>query len=66
MKMTKNTTTVVNYRWLITKKLAVVNYHWVFGHFHMFLENNGCQKSNTHVGVAQVKPLLHLKNIAIS
>jgi len=30
MEMTKNTPTVVNYRWIITRKPTVVNYRWVF------------------------------------
>jgi hypothetical protein len=47
MKMTKNPT-VVNYHPFSIYKSAVVNYRWsVFGHFHVFLENNGSQKSNS-------------------
>jgi len=45
--MTKNSA-VVNYCRFFSYKSVVVNYRWdVFAHFHVFLENNRCEKSNS-------------------
>jgi len=40
--------TVFNYRRFYALRSAVVDYCWsVFGHFYLFIKNNGCQNNNT-------------------